>query len=85
MEIVHSRFEVSIAYCFVPFCSDRRMSQEQLSASGLPVALFSNSTQAILYNFKDVPVQSMLDFDYVSRRKTASIAGTDAGYFGKSR
>lgn len=44
--------------------------------TGLPVSLFTNSTQAILYNFKDVPVQSMLDFDYVSRRKTPSIAGT---------
>lgn len=40
------------------------------------MSLFSKDTQALLYNYKDVPIQSMLDFDYVSRRVKASIAGT---------
>lgn len=37
--------------------------------------LFNRNTQALLYNYKDVPIQSMLDFDYVSRRDKPSIAG----------
>lgn len=37
--------------------------------------LFSKNTQALLYNYKDVPIQSMLDFDYVSGREKPSIAG----------
>jgi hypothetical protein len=45
-------------------------------AAPLPVQLFHNATQAILNNFKDVPVQSMLDFDFVSGRKKPSIAGS---------
>lgn len=40
------------------------------------MSLFSKDTQALLYNYKDVPIQSMLDFDFVSRRSKASIAGT---------
>lgn len=41
----------------------------------IPTNLFSKDTQALLYNYKDVPIQSMLDFDYVSRRTKPSIAG----------
>ncbi|MFH2105810.1 MAG: citrate/2-methylcitrate synthase [Candidatus Micrarchaeota archaeon] len=37
--------------------------------------LFTNKTQAFIYNFKANPVQRMLDFDYICRRKTPSIAG----------
>ncbi len=37
--------------------------------------LFSKDTQALIYNFKANPVQRMLDFDYISRRETPSIAG----------
>jgi ATP citrate (pro-S)-lyase len=37
--------------------------------------LFSENTQALIYNFKANPVQRMLDFDYISERKTPSIAG----------
>jgi len=40
------------------------------------MSLFSKDTQALLYNYKDVPIQSMLDFDFVSRRLKPSIAGT---------
>jgi len=36
--------------------------------------LFSSDTQAIIYNFKPNPVQRMLDFDYLCRRKTPSVA-----------
>ncbi len=37
--------------------------------------LFSRDTTALIYNFKANPVQRMLDFDYISRRETPSIAG----------
>ncbi|XP_049851289.1 uncharacterized protein LOC126325839 [Schistocerca gregaria] len=40
-----------------------------------PRHLFNNTTQSLIYNFKEVPIQSMLDFDYVSRRSIPSIAG----------
>lgn len=40
------------------------------------MSLFTKDTQALLYNYKDVPIQSMLDFDFVSRRNKPSIAGT---------
>ncbi|MFH1260759.1 MAG: citrate/2-methylcitrate synthase [Candidatus Micrarchaeota archaeon] len=36
--------------------------------------LFSPETQAIIYNFKANPVQRMLDFDYLCKRKNPSIA-----------
>ena len=36
--------------------------------------LFSRETQALVYNFKANPVQRMLDFDYLCRRETPSIA-----------
>eukprot|EP01102_Stenamoeba_stenopodia_P004918 TRINITY_DN15421_c0_g1_i1.p1 TRINITY_DN15421_c0_g1~~TRINITY_DN15421_c0_g1_i1.p1 ORF type:complete len:610 (+),score=179.52 TRINITY_DN15421_c0_g1_i1:73-1902(+) len=38
------------------------------------VHLFTNATQSIVYNFKNEPVQRMLDFDYLCKRKTPSIA-----------
>jgi ATP citrate (pro-S)-lyase len=46
--------------------------------------LFSSSTQSIVYNFKQNPVQRMLDFDFLCRREKPSIAslitpGTEAG------
>ena len=36
--------------------------------------LFSKSTQAIFFNYKEKPVQRMLDFDYVCGRPTPSVA-----------
>ena len=36
--------------------------------------LFSNKTQAIVYNYKTNPVQRMLDFDYLCKRETPSVA-----------
>merc|ERR1712137_1271439 len=36
--------------------------------------LFSRTSQAIFYNWKTDPVQSMLDFDYICRRDLPSIA-----------
>lgn len=40
-----------------------------------PARLFSASTQAIMYNWKPLPVQRMLDFDYLCKRETPSIGG----------
>ncbi|QCD77475.1 ATP citrate [Vigna unguiculata] len=37
--------------------------------------LFSRTTQALLYNYKQLPIQQMLDFDFISRRETPSVAG----------
>eukprot|EP01098_Paradermamoeba_levis_P016941 TRINITY_DN943_c0_g4_i2.p1 TRINITY_DN943_c0_g4~~TRINITY_DN943_c0_g4_i2.p1 ORF type:complete len:622 (-),score=220.36 TRINITY_DN943_c0_g4_i2:323-2110(-) len=39
-----------------------------------PSRLFSRETQAIFFNFKPEPTQRMLDFDYVCKRPTPSIA-----------
>jgi succinyl-CoA synthetase alpha subunit len=36
--------------------------------------LFNENTQAIIYGFQAAPVQRMLDFDYVCRRKKPSVA-----------
>jgi succinyl-CoA synthetase alpha subunit len=36
--------------------------------------LFNEDTQAIIYGLQAAPVQRMLDFDYVCRRKTPSVA-----------
>ncbi|XP_054820159.1 ATP-citrate synthase beta chain protein 1-like [Prosopis cineraria] len=36
--------------------------------------LFSRSTQALLYNYKQLPIQSMLDFDFLCGRETPSVA-----------
>ncbi|XP_059317848.1 ATP-citrate synthase beta chain protein 2-like isoform X3 [Lycium ferocissimum] len=37
--------------------------------------LFSKTTQALFYNYKQLPVQQMLDFDFSCRRETPSVAG----------
>ncbi|MED6138315.1 ATP-citrate synthase beta chain protein 1 [Stylosanthes scabra] len=37
--------------------------------------LFSRNTQALFYNYKQLPVQRMLDFDFVCGRETPSVAG----------
>mmetsp|Transcript_2972 Transcript_2972/g.7253 ORF Transcript_2972/g.7253 Transcript_2972/m.7253 type:complete len:612 (-) Transcript_2972:171-2006(-) len=37
-------------------------------------SLFSKKTQAVFYNFKQEPVQRMLDFDYLCNRETPSVA-----------
>eukprot|EP00741_Cyanophora_paradoxa_P004804 tig00000829_g4661.t1 len=37
--------------------------------------LFSRSTQALIFNYKPNPVQRMLDFDFLARRETPSVAG----------
>ncbi|GJD07273.1 ATP-citrate synthase beta chain protein 1 [Galdieria sulphuraria] len=39
-----------------------------------PVQLFSKETQAIFFNYKPQPIQRMLDFDYVCKRKNPSVA-----------
>jgi succinyl-CoA synthetase alpha subunit len=53
--------------------------------------LFDQTTQAIIYNYQQNAIQRMLDFDYVSRRKTPSVAcivnpgraGLHKAFFGK--
>lgn len=54
--------------------------------------LFSKATQAVFYNYKEKPVQRMLDFDFICGRATPSIAcvitpGSSGGFiklfFGK--
>jgi len=37
--------------------------------------LFNSETQALFYNLKAEPIQRMLDFDFLSERKTPSVAG----------
>ncbi|KAL6522895.1 ATP-citrate synthase beta chain protein 1 [Orobanche hederae] len=37
--------------------------------------LFSKTTQALFYNYKQLPVQRMLDFDFLCGRETPSVAG----------
>ncbi len=37
--------------------------------------IFSKDTKALVYNFKANPVQRMLDFDFLCRRKSPSVAG----------
>ncbi|KAM0948457.1 putative ATP citrate synthase [Dioscorea sansibarensis] len=37
--------------------------------------LFSKNTQALFYNYKQLPVQRMLDFDFLCGRETPSVAG----------
>ncbi|EFJ15935.1 hypothetical protein SELMODRAFT_271604 [Selaginella moellendorffii] len=37
--------------------------------------LFSRSTQALFYNFKQSPIQRMLDFDFLCARELPSVAG----------
>lgn len=36
--------------------------------------LFSRNSQAIMFNYKEAPVQRMLDFDYLCKRNTPSVA-----------
>lgn len=40
-----------------------------------PSSLFSRTTQCLFYNFKPLPVQRMLDFDYLCSRDVPSVAG----------
>lgn len=37
--------------------------------------LFTKDTTALFYNLKALPIQQMLDFDFLCRRKTPSVAG----------
>ncbi|XP_054805432.1 ATP-citrate synthase beta chain protein 2-like [Prosopis cineraria] len=37
--------------------------------------LFSRTTQALFYNYKQLPYQRMLDFDFLCGRETPSVAG----------
>ncbi|CAA6653954.1 unnamed protein product [Spirodela intermedia] len=37
--------------------------------------LFSKQTQALFYNYKQLPIQRMLDFDFLCGRETPSVAG----------
>eukprot|EP01018_Ginkgo_biloba_P027567 Gb_16144 [translate_table: standard] len=37
--------------------------------------LFSRTTQALFYNYKQLPIQRMLDFDFVCGRETPSVVG----------
>mmetsp|Transcript_19907 Transcript_19907/g.55933 ORF Transcript_19907/g.55933 Transcript_19907/m.55933 type:complete len:616 (-) Transcript_19907:19-1866(-) len=43
-------------------------------ADSNPARLFSASTQAVVYNYKTPPIQRMLDFDYLCKRETPSVA-----------
>lgn len=43
--------------------------------SSSPSSLFSKKTQCLFYNYKPLPVQRMLDFDYLCSRDIPSIAG----------
>jgi succinyl-CoA synthetase alpha subunit len=53
--------------------------------------LFDQTTQAIIYNYQQNAIQRMLDFDYVARRQTPSVAcivnpgraGLHKAFFGK--
>lgn len=52
--------------------------------------LFTRNSQAIMFNYKEAPVQRMLDFDYLCKRSTPSVAavvtpgseGTTKAFFG---
>lgn len=60
-------------------------SSPMMTSAGVPVQLFNKNTQAIIYNFKPEPVQRMLDFDYLCKRKIPSIGalvspGAKSGY-----
>ncbi|KAI3778909.1 hypothetical protein L2E82_08298 [Cichorium intybus] len=37
--------------------------------------LFSRTTEALFYNYKQLPIQRMLDFDFLCGRETPSVAG----------
>ncbi|KAA0064711.1 ATP-citrate synthase beta chain protein 2-like [Cucumis melo var. makuwa] len=37
--------------------------------------IFSRTTQALFYNYKQLPIQRMLDFDFLCGRETPSVAG----------
>ncbi|KAG6534697.1 hypothetical protein ZIOFF_008600 [Zingiber officinale] len=37
--------------------------------------IFSRNTQALFYNYKQLPIQRMLDFDFLCGRETPSVAG----------
>jgi len=37
--------------------------------------IFSKTTQALFYNYKQLPIQRMLDFDFLCGRETPSVAG----------
>jgi ATP citrate (pro-S)-lyase len=51
------------------------MASSSSSTARLPAGhLFSRDTQAIFYNYKPSPVQRMLDFDYLCKRATPSVA-----------
>jgi ATP citrate (pro-S)-lyase len=46
------------------------------SASGAPkYELFNENTRALVYGLQPKAVQGMLDFDFICRRKTPSVAG----------
>ena len=36
--------------------------------------LFSRNSQAIMFNYKEAPIQRMLDFDYLCKRSIPSVA-----------
>jgi ATP citrate (pro-S)-lyase len=49
-----------------------------LPQTGLPAPkyeLFNESTRALVYGLQPKAVQGMLDFDFICRRKTPSVAG----------
>ncbi|KAG0478328.1 hypothetical protein HPP92_013047 [Vanilla planifolia] len=37
--------------------------------------IFSRNTQALFYNYKQLPIQRMLDFDFLCGRESPSVAG----------
>lgn len=49
-------------------------SAQTSSTTAASYELFSRDTQAIIYNYQTAAIQRMLDFDYVCRRETPSVA-----------
>jgi ATP citrate (pro-S)-lyase len=51
------------------------MEGVEVSSSSHEVQDFSNETQCVIYGLQQRAVQGMLDFDYMCKRKTPSVAG----------
>ncbi|KAK6930284.1 ATP-citrate lyase/succinyl-CoA ligase [Dillenia turbinata] len=55
---------------------DRRVVSGNFEATTMATGqLFSPTTQALFYNYKQLPIQRMLDFDFLCGRETPSVAG----------
>lgn len=71
---VNHVFILHFCYIFVfRICFLQQAKKTQKSSSHLP--LFHSATKAIVWGMQNRAVQSMLDFDYVCRRKQPSVVG----------